>query len=132
MALDVGEVGCGCEAAKGISRGEKTGCFQGRPSENRLPSWGGGSICFYEQDCWRALEQFRKLAANDQRELFDLLLRELAVLPADAPPASRRSLAEVTGKYRPTPNAQTASHDAGFAQAIARDDHFDREGIRLP
>ena len=43
------------------------------------------------------LEQFRKLAANDQRELFDLLLRELAVLPADAPPASRRSLVELLG-----------------------------------
>jgi hypothetical protein len=78
------------------------------------------------------LEQFRKLASNDQRELFDLLLRELAVLPANAPPASRRSLEEVAGKYRPTPNPQAASHDAGFAQAIVRDDHFDREGNRLP
>jgi len=65
------------------------------------------------------LEQFRKLAVRDQRELFSLLLRELASAPARAAPARRKSIAEVAGKYRPTPNAGAASHDAGFAEAVA-------------
>jgi hypothetical protein len=71
------------------------------------------------KDAGELLEQFRKLAASDQRELFSVLLRELASVPAKAAPAHHRSVAEVAGKHRPTPNAEAASHDAGFAEAIA-------------
>jgi hypothetical protein len=39
------------------------------------------------KDARELLEQFRTLAASGQRELFNLLLRELASVPAKAPPA---------------------------------------------
>ena len=53
LELAVDEVGEGCEAVTGMSHGEKAGFFLAPLSENRLPSWGGGLICLYEQDCWR-------------------------------------------------------------------------------
>ena len=78
------------------------------------------------------LEQFRKLAADEQRELFAALLREVATVSPAAPPARRKDLTEIAGKYRPVPNPDAALHDAAFSAAIVRDDHFAREGIRLP
>lgn len=71
------------------------------------------------KDAGELLERFRKLAVCDQRELFNLLLRELAGVSAKAAPAHRKSIAEVAGKHRPTPNAEAARHDAGFAEAVA-------------
>jgi hypothetical protein len=65
------------------------------------------------------LEQFRKLLASDQREILNLLHRELSGVPAKSAPEHRKSIAEVAGKHRPRPNAEAASHDAGFAEAIA-------------
>jgi hypothetical protein len=63
------------------------------------------------------LEQFSKLAASEQREVLNLLLREPALFPVKAAPR-RRSIVDVAGKYRPTPNPEAANHDAGFAEAI--------------
>jgi hypothetical protein len=71
------------------------------------------------KDAVELLQQFRKLAVCDQRELFSLLLRELASAPATVAPARRKSIAEVAGKHRPTPNPGAASHDADFAEAVA-------------
>ena len=71
------------------------------------------------KDAGELLERFRQLAASDQRELFNLLLRELGSVPRKAAPVHRKSIAEVAGKHRPTPNAEAASHDAGFAEAVA-------------
>ena len=51
------------------------------------------------------LEQFRKLAANDRRELFDLLLREFTIVPSEAR-FPDKSIADVAGKYRPIPNPE--------------------------
>ena len=65
------------------------------------------------------IEQFRQLASSDQRELFSLLLREFAAVPAPGASARRMSIAEVAGRHRPMPNPDTASHDAGFAEAVA-------------
>jgi hypothetical protein len=65
------------------------------------------------------LEQFRKLGASDQRELCKLLLSELAGAATVASPRRRKAIADVAGKHRPTPNLQAATHDAGFAEAVA-------------
>lgn len=65
------------------------------------------------------LEQFRKMAASEQRELFAALLQELTAAPGGSTRTRRKSVSEIAGKYRPRPSPQAATHDAGFSEAVA-------------
>ena len=72
------------------------------------------------KDAGELLEQFRKLAVCDQRELFSLLLRELASAPATVAPARWKSIAEVAGKHRPTPVQPPRNYFAARNQSGGR------------
>jgi hypothetical protein len=72
------------------------------------------------KDAGELLEQFRRLTASDQRELFNLLLRELASVPAKAAPVHRKSIAEVAGKHRPTPVQPPRNYFAARNQSGGR------------
>ena len=66
------------------------------------------------------LEEFQRLPLQDQREISDLILRQLAMLPQLS--SRRRSIADIAGKYQASPDTE----------AIARDEHFATEGFVLP
>jgi len=62
------------------------------------------------------LEQFRSLPLPEQRELAQAILRESQAI--GVAPMRRRTVAEVAGKFRPTPNPEAEDHDRWFAEAI--------------
>jgi len=62
------------------------------------------------------LDEIKLLPPPEQREVADLILRQLAVA---SPPLLRRAIADVAGKYHARPDAEGKDHDRGFADAVA-------------
>ena len=64
------------------------------------------------------LEQFRQLPRAEQRELTEAILRE-ATESRGQPRRRRKTIADIAGKYRPTPTDDAKDHDRGFAEAVS-------------
>ena len=63
------------------------------------------------------LEAFRHLPLEEQREIADSVLSQLADRPQPARP--RRTIADIAGKYHAQPDPDAKDHDRGFAEAAA-------------
>lgn len=63
------------------------------------------------------VEEFKRLAPDEQREVCAAVLQVLAVRQTPAAPRAR-GIATIAGKYRPLPNPEAPAHDLGFVEAI--------------
>jgi hypothetical protein len=73
------------------------------------------------------LEQFRLLPVPERRELVQILAKELET--GRDTPGPHRKVAEVAGKFRPTPNPEATDHDRWSTEAILASK---REDATLP
>jgi hypothetical protein len=60
------------------------------------------------------LEQFRRLSPSERREVCEAILREP---PGGNGGISRKTIADIAGKYRPQPDVQCQPHDKWFTEA---------------
>jgi len=63
------------------------------------------------------LDEIRALPPKEQREVSDFIMRNF--VSVEVPPARRRTVAEIAGKYRANPDPEAKDHDRGFAAAAA-------------
>jgi hypothetical protein len=63
------------------------------------------------------LDEIRSLSPDEQREISNFILRHLVSIPTTS--SRRRTIADVAGKYRATPDTDAKDHDRGFAAAAA-------------
>jgi hypothetical protein len=62
------------------------------------------------------LNEIRALPLGEQREVSDLILRHIVSVSMSA---RRRTIADIAGKYRSSPDTEAKDHDLGFAAAAA-------------